>query len=239
MADGNVPSRHWRRWAGLWMRLAGHGRLGRLAMRVAALGGPPYRARSFLAKLNPAGFIAATATLYHPRLRFGRHVYVGEGVVLYHGGGGGSIELGDRVHIYDHACLETSAGGVLTIGTDTSIHMRSQLMAHVGSIRIGNEVAIAQGCALYPYDHGIAPGSSIRSQPMVSRGDIVIEDDAWLGAHVVVLSGVRIGRGAVITAGSLVTRDVPANVIAGGVPARVLWNRTEVAGPAVPAAKSA
>jgi len=51
---------------------------------------------------------------------------------------------------------------------------------------------------------------------------VVVEDDVWLGLGVVVLKGVTIGQGSVIAAGSVVTRSVPAGVVVGGVPARVL-----------------
>lgn len=214
-----------RLWPVLWMRFAGHGWPGRLAMRVASWGAPPYRARNQLARLSPAGFVSPRATLWHPRLTFGANVFIDDRVVIYHGGGDGAVALGDRVHLYADACLETSQGGSLTIGRDTSIHPRCQLMAHMGSIRIGEGVSIAQGCAFYPYDHGIEPDRPIRLQPLVSKGDIEIGAEAWLGAHVVVLAGVRIGTGAVVTAGSLVTRDVPDHAVVAGVPARTLWWR--------------
>ena len=203
----------------LW---AGHGRAGRLAMRLAAWGAPPHRARNYLARLNPSGFIAPTAVLHHPRIRFGRHVFLGDRVVLYQSGGDGEIDLGDRVHVYADACLETSEGARLIVGAETAVHMRCQLMAHKGSIRIGRGVALAAGCALYPYDHGIEPGVPIRRQPIESKGDIVIGDEAWLGTGVIVLAGVTIGEGAVVGAGSVVTRDVPPFAIAVGSPARVV-----------------
>ena len=57
----------------------------------------------------------------------------------------------------------------------------------------------------------------------------MIEDDAWLGVGVIVLSGVRIGKGAVIGAGAVVSRDVPDGAIAMGVPARVVKMRAELA----------
>jgi acetyltransferase-like isoleucine patch superfamily enzyme len=98
-------------------------------------------------------------------------------------------------------------------------------MAHKASIRIGRGVAIAPGCAFYPYDHGITSGTPIASQPLTSRGDIVVGDGAWLGTNVIVLSGVEIGRGAVIGAGSVVTRSVPEEAIAVGNPARVIGRR--------------
>ena len=59
----------------------------------------------------------------------------------------------------------------------------------------------------------------------MSKGPIIIEDEVWLGYGVMVLSGVRIGRGAVVGAGSVVTKDVPAGAIAVGVPACVMRMR--------------
>ena len=53
-------------------------------------------------------------------------------------------------------------------------------------------------------------------------GDVVIEDDVWLATGVTVTAGVRIGRGTVVAAGSVVTRDLPAFVLAGGIPARII-----------------
>ena len=61
----------------------------------------------------------------------------------------------------------------------------------------------------------------------LSKGDIIVEDDVWIGTRVTILSGVRIGRGAVISAGSLVVKDVPPYTIVGGVPAKVLKRRFE------------
>lgn len=62
----------------------------------------------------------------------------------------------------------------------------------------------------------------MRELPLTSRGDIVVEDDVWLGLHVCVMDGVTIGQGAVIGAGAVVTKDIPPYAIAGGVPASVI-----------------
>lgn len=59
----------------------------------------------------------------------------------------------------------------------------------------------------------------------VSRGDITVDDDVWIGYSATILSGVHIGQGAVIAAGAVVTRDVPPYAIVGGVPAKVLKYR--------------
>ncbi len=59
------------------------------------------------------------------------------------------------------------------------------------------------------------------------RKGIIIEDDVWLGANCCVLDGVTVGRGAVVGAGAVVTKDVPPFAIVGGVPARIIRMRTE------------
>lgn len=60
-----------------------------------------------------------------------------------------------------------------------------------------------------------------------TRGDIIVKDDVWIGDSAIILSGVEIGQGSVIAAGSVVTRDVPPYAIVGGVPARVIKYRFE------------
>ncbi len=87
---------------------------------------------------------------------------------------------------------------------------------------------IAPNCALYPYDHGVAPDKPISAQPLQSKGSITIEDGAWLAFGVIVLGGVRIGKGAVIAAGSVVTTDIPDGAIATGAPARVVKMRSDM-----------
>lgn len=59
----------------------------------------------------------------------------------------------------------------------------------------------------------------------ISRGSIVIEDEVWIGYGVTILSGIRVGKGSIIATGAVVTKDVPAYSIVGGVPAKVLKNR--------------
>lgn len=87
-------------------------------------------------------------------------------------------------------------------------------LAERGNLTIGNRVSIAPRVTLVTSSH---PNSSrIRPFAPVSQGPIVIEDDAWLGAGCVILPGVRIGRGAVVGANSVVAQDVlPLHVVAG------------------------
>ena len=93
-------------------------------------------------------------------------------------------------------------------------------------LEIGANCLIASGCKFVDHDHG----TSRRDVPMNQQGDgaeaaITLEEDVWLGANVIVLKGVRIGRGAIVAAGAVVTKSVPAYEIWGGVPARKLSER--------------
>jgi acetyltransferase-like isoleucine patch superfamily enzyme len=207
------------------MRRAGLTRAGRLATWLATWGVPPYKARGYLAQLNDHGFVAPDANIAHADLRRGKHVFIGERVVIYQAYQGGPVEFGDGAHLHRDSIIETGLGGSVTIGARTHIQPRCQFSGYKGSIRIGEGVQIAPYCAFYPYDHGFDLGELISKQPIHSKGDIVIGDDAWLGVGVTVLDGVRIGKGAVIGAGSVVARDVPDYCIAVGVPARVVKSR--------------
>jgi maltose O-acetyltransferase len=88
------------------------------------------------------------------------------------------------------------------------------------SISLGDGVVIGHGTTLVTSQHEIGP-STCRAGP--ARGlPILIGSGAWLGSNVTVLPGITIGPGAVIGAGAVVSRDIPSNVLAAGVPARVM-----------------
>ncbi len=215
-------------WARFWMRFAGPTGTGRFFMWLASWFVPPYKARIPLAFLNRDGFIESTAIIHHPDLSLGKNCFIGDRVVLFERKGGGKIEFGDRVEILRDSIFETGLGGEIIVGSQSSIHPGCHLYSYVEPIVIGNGVMIAPNCALYSYDHGIASGKTIREQPLQSKGPISIGDDAWLGVRVTVLNGVRIGKGAVIAAGSIVTQDVPDSAVAAGVPARVVKMRSDI-----------
>ena len=194
-------------------------------MGMASVSSPPYLGRLYLARLTSNGFVDWSAQIHHSHLRLGRHVFIGDRVVVYENKGGGVVALGDGVRIMRDTVLETGQGGRITIGEETFVHPRCQLMAYKGELRIGSKVQIAPGCAFYPYNHGVEPDAPIKHQPLVSEGGITIGDESWIGYGVIVLDGVSIGRGAVVGAGAVVTKDVPENAIAVGVPARVVRSR--------------
>jgi acetyltransferase-like isoleucine patch superfamily enzyme len=213
-------------WTSFWIRHSGRNARGRLAAYLASWFVPPYKAGCHLAKHNRHGYIAPSAKIYHSNLKMEGNVFIGDRVVIYQSNSG-KIKLGKGVQLYSDIVMETGDGGTITVGEETHVQPRCQLMAYLGHLDIGCRVEIAPNCAFYPYDHGVEPGQKIRSQPLKTKGGIKIDDDAWLGVGVIVLDGVRIGKGAVIGAGSVVTKEIPDNAIAVGVPAKVIKLRGE------------
>lgn len=92
------------------------------------------------------------------------------------------------------------------------------------SICIGDNTLIASGCRFVDHDHGTDTDELMRKQPAL-KAAIRVGNDVWLGYNVVVLKGVIINDGAVIAAGSVVTKAVPSKEIWGGVPARKIGER--------------
>jgi galactoside O-acetyltransferase len=111
------------------------------------------------------------------------------------------------------SCIYTLSGEC-TIGPDTSLNNNVQLGANGGKISIGSGVLIGPNCVLRAADHIFEDLTRpIRDQGHIF-GEIIIEDDVWIGANAVVTRNVRIGRGAIVGAGAVVTRDVPPLAIA-------------------------
>ena len=214
-----------KKWTKFWMRYAGLTQFGRFSMRLAACFSPPYKERIPLSFLGEKGFVEHTAIINHPNFRVGKHCFIGDKVIINERKNGGKIELGDRVQILRDTTLETGSGGQIIIGDNSSIHPCCHLYSYLEPIEIGSGVMIAPICALYSYDHGISPNETIRKQPYQSKGPIIIGNEAWIGVKATILSGVRIGNGAVIGAASVVLDDVPDGAIVVGIPARVQKNR--------------
>lgn len=92
-------------------------------------------------------------------------------------------------------------------------------------VHIGANAFIAPGVCISCVGHALDPAQ--RAEAITTSAPITLEDDVWIGANAVVCGGVTIGKGSVIGAGSVVTRDIPAGVVAAGAPCRVLRPITE------------
>jgi len=136
----------------------------------------------------------------------------------------GRCSVGDFCVILVGASSEATISPLLIIGDRTYIGDQVNLRAAGGVIKIGRDVLIANHVAIVASNHGTQLGMPMNQQPW-RRGDVLIEDDVWIGAGVVVLPGATIRQGAVIAAGAVVRGEVPSNAIYGGVPARQIGTR--------------
>ena len=89
-----------------------------------------------------------------------------------------------------------------------------------GEITIGRSVSVSPNVTLYTATHALGFGSQ-RMSPAVTPRPIVVEDGVWIGMHALILPGVTLGQGCVVSAGSVVSQDVPPNTLVGGNPATV------------------
>jgi acetyltransferase-like isoleucine patch superfamily enzyme len=134
------------------------------------------------------------------RLRLGRFVWIGDGTKI--------------------RCHE----GVVEIGAKTVLGQECTISAYQ-RVRIGEQCVIADRAMLIDFDHGVVDVERpIRVQGIYKR-DVVVGSNVWVGYGACFLRGVRVGDNSVIGTYSLVNRDVPANAVVGGIPAKVLRMR--------------
>jgi len=137
------------------------------------------------------------------------------------------IKIGAFSEIYEFVVIKAVGGiGDVVIGEHCYINPGSVIYSGNG-VTLGDYVLIAANVALMPTNHSFATRSvEMRKQGFAeSKGGIVIEDDVWIGASSTVLDGVKIGRGAIVAAGSVVKDHIPSYEIWGGVPAVKIGDR--------------
>lgn len=162
------------------------------------------------------------------RLRFADHIRLGNGVYLDQGAYlhacPKGIEIGDKtiimhgaiLHVYNFRDLPNAG---IKIGQD-SLMGEYTVIRGQGGVEIGDRVYTSPFTQIIAVNHVFDdPDQPFTKQGITAEG-IVIEDDVWLGTGAVVTDGVRVGKGAVVAAGAVVTQDVPAHTLVGGVPAR-------------------
>jgi len=145
----------------------------------------------------------------------------------------GRIRIGPKCSIAAGVILQ----GNVRLGENCSIQTGSMLIGYggwddpAGRITIGNNVRIAPFVQMIAANHRFED----TSRPIAAQGlehrPITIADDVWVGGRVIITAGVTIGTGSVLAAGAVVTRDVPAWSVVGGVPAKILKSRKPESSP--------
>ncbi|MDQ9011620.1 DapH/DapD/GlmU-related protein [Acinetobacter gerneri] len=130
---------------------------------------------------------------------------------------GRKIIIGDNCFI----AADCSLHGPIQIGNEVAINHHSILDGGRVGIKIHDQVRIAAYSHFYAFDHGMDLEQPIYQQAVTSKG-IEIEQDVWIGAHVGVKDGVKIGKHAVVGMNSMVTKDVESCAIVAGNPAKLI-----------------
>jgi acetyltransferase-like isoleucine patch superfamily enzyme len=134
----------------------------------------------------------------------------------------GRLEIGSGVLLEPGVWITAPGAARVRIGEGTFLNKGVMVASHA-SVEIGSHCMLANGCFVSDASHRFDdPDKPITWQGFESKGPTRIGDNCWLGANVVVTSGVTVGERCVIGANSVVTRDIPAFSIAAGSPARVL-----------------
>ena len=181
----------------------------------------PYLIKKLLVAINRF-YVQRFLRPHFDKLGKAPHVFSPQHIVVF----GKDICIGDYPHIIsasDNKIRLTTWPGKHISG---SIHIGDYCLISPGvrissaeGISIGDNVMIAASCYISDSDwHGIYN----RTRPFRCTRPVTLENNVWLGERVIVCKGVRIGENSVIGAGSVVTKDIPANVIAAGNPARVI-----------------
>jgi len=138
--------------------------------------------------------------------------------------GGESIIIGNDFSAMGTNYLYANDSGNIVIGDNCALNTNVQIGASCGKIIIGNNVMIAPNVVIRAANHGLRRDRPMRFQPH-TYGEIIIEDDVWIGSNAVITSGVLLAKGSVVGAGAVVTKSTEPYSIVGGVPARKIGER--------------
>lgn len=164
------------------------------------------------------------------RLRFADHIRLGKGVYLDQGtylhacpngielGDGAIVMHGAVLHVYNFRDMPHSG---IKIGRESLVGEYTVIRGQ-GGVTIGDRVYTSPFTQIIAVNHIFDdPNRPFVEQGITAQG-IVIEDDVWIGASAIITDGVRVGKGAVVAAGAVVTADVAPYTVVAGVPARVI-----------------
>lgn len=168
--------------------------------------------------------------LIYPRMiRTGKSLNLEEGCEIV-GLSKRGIVFGDRCTVGRYAAIRPTnvmvdeAGEGLKVGSQSNIGAYSYIGCS-GYIEIGNNVMMGPRVNLMAENHNFSRTDVPMKEQGVNRSFIKIEDDVWLGVNSTVVAGVTIGKGSIVAAGTVVTKDVPAYSVVAGVPAKIIKQR--------------
>lgn len=127
-------------------------------------------------------------------------------------------KCGENIKVESAVLLSPS----IEIGDNTEINEFCRIRANV---KLGKDILIAPGVQFLSINHGYENINVPMREQKNNEGFIIIEDDVWIGTNTIILQNVTVGAHSIIAAGAIVTKDVPAYSIVGGVPAKFIKSR--------------
>lgn len=140
--------------------------------------------------------------------------------------GKGTLSIGEGSSILAHSVIETcNKEANIEIGNGVSIGEYCHLTS-ANKIKIGNGVLTGRFVLISDNSHGFSKIDDLETAPLsrkiISKGPVIIEDNVWLGDKVTILPGVTVGKGSIIGANAVITKNVPPFALVGGNPAKVI-----------------
>jgi len=182
--------------------------------------------KTLLGKLGNGCFIEKNVKFNIPKnIYIGNRVFIGENTYLDADYPGSKIVLEDDIYVSRY-CVIRAGKGKIHVNSNVNIGWYSMLYGY-GGIEIGKNSLLANNVQIHSGNHVYKdPNIPIRLQGGEGKA-VKIGEDVWLASYVIVLPGVSIGDGAVIGAGTIVTKDIPPYSIAVGNPAKIVGKRGE------------
>lgn len=185
--------------------------------------------RFWIKKISGLFFCGKGVVIEH-----GEMLFVGKSLILENGVyinalSEEGIHFGNNVTIAKNSIIVCtgvikSKGTGVTVGNNSAIGAQSFLGGQ-GGIRIGDDVIMGPGVKIFSENHNITHAQLLIRLQGETRKGVVIGNNCWIGAASTIVDGVVIGEGVVVAAGSVVTKNIPSNVVVGGIPAKVLKQR--------------
>lgn len=132
-----------------------------------------------------------------------------------------NIKVGHFFRVCPDVKMFTENGGSIIIGNHFFANYGCFFNANEENIEIGNDCLFGPDVLIINSNHDTCPGFLVREQANISK-KIIVGNNVWIGAKSVILPGVSIGDNAVVAAGSIVNKNVEANALVGGVPAKFI-----------------
>lgn len=171
--------------------------------------------RIFLNFSLPGFFGSRFKIINSSKIKMGGNIWIKNDVTLF---AGGPLSIGNNCVFYERSSIWSTTKGI-SIGNNVSVGIGTYINGH---IEIADEVRIADSVRIYSWNHNFLNTKIPVARQGTKEGKVKIGYNCWIGSGAAILSNVTIGKGSVVAAGAVVTKNVPENCVVAGVPAKII-----------------